>query len=326
MAAHGGAERGSGAGWGRGRVGEALDLGGNGEGRVFSGELWRSGGGLVAEGEHVFNGEDLLGEDLAEEAGGEVGQGLQRGQAGGIGYFFLEAGDGVVGDAAGDDEAEVGEVGGEVEGKSVRGDAAGNVDADGGDFACGRVGRDLWVGEAAPDASQAGDAAGGDAMEGAEADESFFHEADKVDGAEAAAVGVGQGAEVEDGVADELAGAVVGDIATAVDFVDSDAAEGEKVTGGEDVGAVGVAAEGEDGRVLEEEKDVLGAAFSDEGGNLRLEAEALGVVNAAQIEILNHRWFDCSERAGGGVIFGRGGGAGRRRRSERDKPPAARGG
>jgi hypothetical protein len=132
----------------------------------------------------------------------------------------------------------------------VAGDAARDVDADGADllfsdFACNSA-----VG---PDAGAALDPAGKDSVAGAEADQGFFHAADVVDWAEAASVGIGQAAQVEDGVADELAGAVVGDVAAAVDLVDADAFAGEHFIGGEDVGAAGVAAQGEDGRVFEQQ-------------------------------------------------------------------------
>ena len=140
-----------------------------------------------------------------------------------------------------------------------------------------------------PDAGEAADAAGGDAVEGAEADEGFFHEADEVDGAEAGGTaGVAEAAEVEDGIADELAGAVIGDVAATVDFVEGDAAAGEELVGGQDVGAIGVAAEGEDGRVLEEQQDVFDAALEAEVDQLRLEAEGFVVGDAAEIEVLNH--------------------------------------
>ena len=60
-------------------------------------------------------------------------------------------------------------------------------------------------------------------------------------------------AQVEDGVADELAGAVIRDVAAAVDLVDLDALLREEFVAGKDVGAGAVAAEREDGWMLEEE-------------------------------------------------------------------------
>ena len=81
-----------------------------------------------------------------------------------------------------------------------------------------------------------------------------------------------QAAEVEDGVADELAGAVVGDVAAAVDFVEGDAAAGKNLIGGQDVGAIGVAAKGEHGRMFEKQKNVFNAALEAEVNHLGLKA------------------------------------------------------
>ena len=50
--------------------------------------------------------------------------------------------------------------------------------------------------------------------------------------------------EVENGVADEWRGR---DVAATVDLVEGDTAAGKELVGGQDVGAVGVAAEGETG-------------------------------------------------------------------------------
>jgi hypothetical protein len=176
------------------------------------------------------DGDHLALEDVAEFGGGVVGDLLKGGWRIARG-FELERGDGLVGDAAGDDEGEVAEVGGDVESEAVRGDGLGDVDADGGD---------LFLGDGAasigPDAGELADALGGDPEVFAGEDEGFFHEADEVDGAEVGALFAGEvAAEVEDGIADELAGAVVGDVAAAVDLVDGDAFAGEEVVGGEDV-------------------------------------------------------------------------------------------
>ena len=157
-------------------------------------------GGLGAEGGEVFNGENLLMEDKAELAGGLIGEVFQAGQSmdgrcrrGFTGEnFVFKTGDWAVGDAAGVDEGEVAEVSGQVEGEAVGGDATGDVNADGADLAfafrsCGRqpFGQINRLGKATPDAGEAADAAGRDAIEGAEADKGFFHEANEVDGAEA---------------------------------------------------------------------------------------------------------------------------------------------
>ncbi len=90
----------------------------------------------------ILDGQDLLVEDQAELAGGLVGDGFESWAVGcGVGDFPFEAGDGPVGDAAGIDEREVAQVGGDVEGEAVGGDAARDVDADGADlaFPCGWI-------------------------------------------------------------------------------------------------------------------------------------------------------------------------------------------
>jgi len=161
----------------------------------------------------------------------------------------------------------------------VRGDGLRDVDADGGEllFADGAAGE-------RPDAGEFGDALGGDAEVFTGVDEGFFHEADEVDGAEVWALFAGEVAsEIEDGVADELAGAVVRDVAAAVDLVDFDGFLGEGLVGGQDVGAAGVAAEGEDGGVFEEEEGVADAVGFAGGDDFGLEAEAFGVGDAAEI-------------------------------------------
>lgn len=231
----------------------------------FAGDLERSvlggellfGFGVVAETFKGFDGEDLLREDVTELAGGLVGDFLERRQSHAFGHFALETGHGLVGDAAGVDELEVAEIGGDVEGESVGGDSAGDVNADGSDFAfaggAGLVRILVVLVKAAPDAGESGDAAGTDAIDTAEADESFFHHADEIDRTEAASAGVLERAQVEDGIADELTRAVVGDVAPAIDVVECDAAAFEEFVGGEDVGAAGIATEREYGRVFEEE-------------------------------------------------------------------------
>src|ERR1039458_10902297 len=97
-----------------------------------------------------------------------------------------------------------------------------------------------------PDAGAAWDALGQHAEVGAGADEGFFHHADEVDGPQKsvarAALAGPFAAQVEDGVADQLAGTVIGDIAAAVDLVELDAARSEELIAGDDVGAGGVAA------------------------------------------------------------------------------------
>ncbi len=82
-----------------------------------------------------FAPEDLLLEDAPEVGGDEVGELVEGGQGAGVVFQLVSDGsDGLVGDAAGDDELEVLEIGRKVEGEAVAGYGAGDVDADGGDF------------------------------------------------------------------------------------------------------------------------------------------------------------------------------------------------
>src|SRR6267142_4342773 len=86
---------------------------------------------------------------------------------------FFERGGFAVGDAAGNDQVEVAEVGGDVEGEAVGGDPAADVDADGGELFFRDIARGLD-----PDAGFAGNAVGGDTEFGGGADHGFFERAD----------------------------------------------------------------------------------------------------------------------------------------------------
>ena len=88
-------------------------------------------------------------------------------------------------------------------------------------------------------------------------------------------------AEVEDGVPDELAGAMIGHVATTVGFVDSHAFFGKEQIRRKNVGAGTVTTECEDGWVFEEEERVAYDARFARGNDLGLDAQALGVGDAA---------------------------------------------
>ena len=177
-----------------------------------------------------------------------MGDGFEAGQCGGVGNFPFQAGDRPVGDAAWVDEGEVAEIGGDVEGETVGGDAARDVNADGADFAASgrgrfehsRPGMRPKAVAARPHQTPVSPAMrpAGTPIYAAEADQCFFHAADEIYRAEAAAGWVVQAAQIEDGVADQLAGPVVGDVAAAIDLVDCDAAPGQQLIGGQNVGAV----------------------------------------------------------------------------------------
>ena len=106
------------------------------ERNVVGWELGRIRGcGKGAEGGEVFDWCDRLVEDCAELLRGLMRQCFETGQNDAGFDFMLKAGDGVIADATGDDQIEVAQVGGDVEGEAVGGDAAGDVNTNGGDFA-----------------------------------------------------------------------------------------------------------------------------------------------------------------------------------------------
>jgi hypothetical protein len=106
-------------------------------------------------------------------------------------------------------------------------------------------------------------------------EQGLFEEADVVGGGEVA------GAEVEDGVGDELAGTVVGDVAAAVGVDDCGALPGERAGVEEEVFGAGAAAEGVDGRVLEDGQR-FGGAIAHGGGGLLLPAPGVVVGDDAE--------------------------------------------
>ena len=151
----------------------------------------------------------------------------------GVGEFEVEGCDGAAGEAAGDDEVEVVEVWVDVEREAVHGDPAAYADAhcrDFGEFG-GVVGGEEGSG-GDPDAGGGGwgwVAEGGETEVRAGVDDGLLEEPHVVVDAEV------EGVEVEDWVADDLAGAVVGDVAAAVGFAEFDAVLGEELWAGEDV-------------------------------------------------------------------------------------------
>lgn len=222
---------------------------------------------------------------MTEAARDRVG-GVLHGGAQGVlgGNFVFDAGYATVGDAAGDDPVEVAQISGDVECEAVRGDGLRDVDADGGDlfFLHGGV----WRGSGhRPYAGALADALREDAEVVAGANDGFFHEADEVDGAEVRALFAGEiAAQIEDGVADELSGTVVGDISAAIDLVYLDALCGEEFITREDIGAGGVAAEGKDGGMLQQDERVSDALCLARGDDLVHDADAFCVGDAAELE------------------------------------------
>src|SRR3982751_1447311 len=132
-----------------------------------------------------------------------------------------EGGHSTVGDAAGDDQVETGEIGRDVEGEAVAGHPAGDADANRGQLVVSTG--------AGPHAGQSFDAAGVDAVARGGPNQHFLEVAYVA--MHVAAVRL----EVEDGIPDDLAGPMVGDVAAAAGLVDFDAAPSQRLVGGETV-------------------------------------------------------------------------------------------
>src|SRR5690606_23594901 len=156
-------------------------------------------------------------------------------------------------------------VGVEVEGKAVHGHLPGDANADGGDLAL-----------LGPDAGEALLPPGFDPEGGQGVDEDLLYRADiRHD-----PLGI---VEFDDGITDQLPGAVEGDVATPVDFVDLRPGRLDYLTCGEEIGAVTVATDREDRRVFDQEEIVvLGPAADPALVECLLEIPGLGIGQLAQ--------------------------------------------
>lgn len=160
------------------------------------------------------------------QRGGEVvdedGVDLVEGWCGGR-QEFVHTGNLAAGEAAGDDEVEVLEVDGDVEGQAVGGDPPAYANAQGGDLGGGLIG--AWY----PDACGTLFALGGDVEVFECVDDGLLEQAHVVVQSEV------EGVKVDDGVEDDLARAVVGDVPAAVGGLNVDAEVGEGFARGEQV-------------------------------------------------------------------------------------------
>ena len=154
-----------------------------------------------------------------------------------------------------------GEVAADVEGEAVHADPVADTDADGGDFSVDH-----------PCAGEAFAAAGCDAEVGANFDQQVL------EGAQVAMKVLTMVAEVEDGIADELAGAVIGGLAAAIDLDDGMG----KMRGAAQAGLVRGAANGVNRVVLEEQELIGDGAGAALGNEAVLEGEGLPVIDPAQ--------------------------------------------
>src|SRR6516165_1808120 len=183
---------------------------------------------------------------------------------------LLEGGSFAAHDAAGNDEVEIAQVGRDVIGEAVRRDPAADVDADRSKFF-------FLVSGFHPDAGPPGDAVGGNAEIGAGADHNFF-ERSNVPADIAPEMG-----KIQDGVTDDLAGAVIGDVSATVRFVEFHGLLAQDGFGGEQIRAIGIAAECDDVRMLAEQEDVVDGAGFASGNKTLLQGEGLAVGDEAQV-------------------------------------------
>jgi len=255
--------RGSTLNWTLFGVQKSFDLAWNLEGRILRRKVGY-GFSLGTQKMKILDSQHLLTENHAKLTGCLMRNGFEGRKLGPLAFwlalnFKSETGDWAVGDTAGVDEGKIAQVGGDVERKAMRSDSARDVDAYRANLALA-----LWVVlfhcratpvqraavHGTPNASEAADSTGGYAELPAKTNEGLFHQAHKINGAESAAAGVFQAAQVKDGVADQLTGTMISDVAAAVDLVEGYAAAGQQLIRGQNVAAIGIASKSENRRVL----------------------------------------------------------------------------
>ena len=94
--------------------------------------------------------------------------------------------------------------------------------------------------------------------------------------------------EIEDRISDKLPGAVIGDVAAAIDFVERNAAAREQFVGGDHVGTMGIAPQREHRRMLQQQEGVPDSLLVAEFYELLLQRETAIVFHSAEIEITEH--------------------------------------
>ena len=172
-----------------------------------------------------------------------------------------------VGNPARDDQVEMAEVSGVVQRKPVAGDPTRDADTNRGK---------LFL--AYPYACETADAPGLYPKIGRDADEHLLQIAN-------VAVNVAPvGLQVDDGIADDLPGAVVGDVAAAAGFEDVDPTRGERFRRREDVrsAAITANAECEHRRMLEQEKLIRSTVRAPLLDELALQGQSFAIGNEAE--------------------------------------------
>ena len=90
--------------------------------------------------------------------------------------------------------------------------------------------------------------------------------------------------QVEDGIADDLSGAVEGDVAAAVAFEELDSALGEGFGRSDYVCCFRVTSQCNDGFMFEQQQDIANLVSFAQVDQLLLQAQAGGIVNGAELD------------------------------------------
>ncbi len=219
----------------------------------------------------------------------------------------------------GNDQVEEAQVRVHVEREAVRSDGAGDVNADGCDLGLRgeHGGTDAFVrlvflrlvsvrpvlvrsadegvrrsmSRVRPHARQSWHSLGRNREIGAGADQNFFEPSHEFDSAKTFSQGgrrvcrsTGESSKVEDWVADDLSGAVKGNVAAAIAFVKLDATLGQEFGRCNHIGSFRIAPESNDGGVFQQQQHVADLLRFSQFNQLLLQAQASGVVNGAELD------------------------------------------
>src|SRR5256885_13652461 len=177
-----------------------------------------------------------------------------------------------IGDAARNDQVKIPQIGRDVVCESMGANPAAEVYADGPEFFFGCVGR------LHRDAGSAGDPARGDAVLERGANHDFLEHA------HVPTYVAANGREIQDGIADDLAGTMVGDIATAAAVVKLDAFLPQYLLAHEQVFTLAIASLGDDVGMLAQEKNVFDGADFARCDSAFLQRAGVGVTDEAEID------------------------------------------
>src|SRR5689334_9599311 len=131
-----------------------------------------------------------------------------------------------------------------------------------------------------PHSREPGDPLRGHTQVTAGANQRFFHLADEVNCSDAWS----ERPEVEDGIADKLAGTVKRNVATSVGFDDFNSFSGQEIARGDYILSAGVAPQCNDGRMFQQQQRVANASFFYQVYDRLLKPETSLIVHAAKVK------------------------------------------